>query len=396
MSLLHKLGAQLSELSPENVDREVSHLRTKAGRERFGEDMFSYVSPLNVSLDEASGARASYQYMQVLEVLKCYLEWCTASFTGYHTDSDSMLKSVFDGTAFRVHDYFCGDHQKLCIHLYTDEFEVCNPIGAQKQKHKLMAVYYTVFNVPAHLRTHVAHIHLALICKEKYIEKYGMDKVLELLHRDVESLETEGISVNGRNVKGRVLCLSGDNLSSHRIGGFKASFNHGHICRFCMALHSDISSKHREQDFVLRTPSLHHYHLDMLKGGVATLPLFGIKAPSALHFSGFHPTEHLPPDIMHDLHEGVLPFVLRHVIANLISKRFFSLDELNERIRNFAYDKCDAKNKPESVSPKFLSSGGVMRGSASQKFCLFRNLTLYIGNRIPNDDEGLAVVPFTP
>ncbi|XP_064468471.1 uncharacterized protein LOC135379153 [Ornithodoros turicata] len=354
-------SAQGSDVEP-SVNSEMGQLLTKKGRERFWTGALPYVEPVTVTLNEAGEARVSFQYVPILEVLRHYVEWLDNSFTSDPCRFADTLSSVFDASAFASHEYFCGDREKLCIQLYTDEFEVCNPIGAQRQKHKLMAVYYTLLNVPSRLRAQLSHIHLALLCKEKHIQKYGFDRVLERLHQDIAHLETEGITVHNKMITGSVFCLSGDNLSSHRIGGFKASFNHGHICRFCMALHHEIRTKHKEQDFVLRTPALHKFHLDMLRGGVATLPLYGLKAPSAVHTKGFHPTEHLPPDVMHDLHEGVIPFVLRHFIRYFISQRLFSLDVLNERILNFAYDQCDKKNKPEPISQHFLSSGGVMRG----------------------------------
>lgn len=224
---------------------------------------------------------------------------------------EGCLTSVFDGCVFQNHKYFQGDTNKLCIQLYTDELEVCDPLGAKRGKHKLVVFYYSVLNVPSEYRSLVSHIHLAIVAKDKLVQEYGLHRILEPLLKDVAVLETEGITVKSKKYTGSVLCLTGDNLSSHRVGGFATNFSHGRVCRFCMALHHQLAVKHSEEDFVLRTPEGHSYHLSMLQNGLPTLSLYGVKAPCALTFSGFEPTEHLPPDVMHDIHEGVLPSLLK-------------------------------------------------------------------------------------
>ncbi|XP_064461859.1 uncharacterized protein LOC135372066 [Ornithodoros turicata] len=198
---LHSVGPHLAAIPHSDVEShinmEVAHLCTRNGRETFWEDAFDYVHPVTMYLDEPGAARESYQYVPILDTLKHYLEWCGTSITMQTPSSTDYLSCVFDGSAFKEHTYFCGDYEKLCLHLYTDEFEICNPIGPHRLKHKLMAIYYTVLNVPPIFRTHTDHIHLALVCKDKYIEKHGFDKILERLHQDIAHLETEGISVHG-------------------------------------------------------------------------------------------------------------------------------------------------------------------------------------------------------
>ncbi|XP_064462233.1 uncharacterized protein LOC135372665 [Ornithodoros turicata] len=251
-------GPQLYSVHGDNVESfinsEIMQLRTQSGRERFCTSVFPYVEPVTVVLSAEGNAQASFQYVPIVEMLKRYLEWLGSSLMPGLDGSDESLSSVFDGSAFVNHEYFSGDREKLVIQLYTDEFEVCNPIGAQRLKHKMMAVYYTLLNAPPHFRTQLPHIHLAVLCKEKHIAKYGLDKVLERLHQDIAQLETEGITVNSKHITGTVLCLSGDNLSSHRIGGFKHSTDSTWTCfevvlQRCAFMALKLQVRHTRKDF---------------------------------------------------------------------------------------------------------------------------------------------------
>ncbi|CAN7951568.1 unnamed protein product [Ixodes pacificus] len=247
----------------------------------------------------------------------------------------------------------------------------------------MIAVYYSVLNAPTALKSRLSQIHLALLVNEKLALKHGLDKVFEPLIEDILYLESTGIVVHGETLNGSVLFLTGDNLSCHRIGGFKCSFSHGRICRYCLALRHEISVKHTATDFIRRTPEGHMYHLRMKNNGVSTLSLYGVKEACPLTFTGFQPTEHLPPDVMHDIHEGVLPFVLRHVLCSLITSGMVSLSDLNAAVIEHSYAPCDRKNKPEIISMDYIRGKANVKGNASQIFCFFRHLALYVGGCVP-------------
>lgn len=191
----------------------------------------------------------------------------------------------------------------------------------------------------------------------------AFQKILAPLIADVNELE-QGIKVGENMLKGSVFIFTGDNLSSHRVGGFKCSFSHGRIYRFCMTLCHDLNHKFLESDFILRTPNDYQKHLDMLRAGLPAALLYGIREICALEFRGFDPTQHLPPDLMHDIHEGALAFALHHTISSLI-KQFFPLTHLNKVICQWRYDPNDVQNKPEPLSNAFLKSKAPMKASAT-------------------------------
>ncbi|XP_077513582.1 uncharacterized protein LOC144124647 [Amblyomma americanum] len=342
---------------------QLDQLRTRSGRTTYWKAHFPFVESRTVVLC----GNDTIKYVPLCDVLKCILKRSEHS-NEFSNDSrtDGYMRSVFDGCAFQNHEHFAGNTSKLCLQLYSYEFEACNPLGSKRGKHKMTAVYFSVLNFDAKLRSALQGINLVLLVKDKHIATYGFSKILEPFITDVKIIANHGITVNRNLVKGSVFIFTGDNLSSHRIGGFKCTFSQGRICRYCMALRIETDYKHLQGDFVLRSPQGHKHHLSMLRAGLPTLSLYGVKEPSALLCPGFDPTQHLPPDIMHDLHEGVLSFALRHIISALIKERFFSLSDLNKSISEWLYDPHDICNKPEAIAKPYLQGKAVLKASATQ------------------------------
>ncbi|XP_064470088.1 uncharacterized protein LOC135384833 [Ornithodoros turicata] len=366
------------------IGEQMQTLSTQAGRTDYWKLYLPFVEPRTVVLGTNEHGRCDqFHYVPICEALRNILEVPViySDFCRSQREAN-YLSTVFDGKAFQNHSYFKGDEKKICVQLYADEFEVCDPLGSKRDKHKLLGVYFSILNLPR--RSTLSHMHLVLLVKDKHASAYGMDKVFSPLLQDIANLETEGITVNGDTLKGTVFIMTGDNLSSHRIAGFKCSFSGGRICRFCLALRHEINYKHQETDFVLRTPEGHRHHLEMLKNGIPTVSLYGVREPCALNFSGFEPTDHFPPDVMHDVLEGVVPFAMKHIIAHLITSGNFSLIQLNQRIEEYSYEQCDMRNKPENISRDFLQGKACMKGTASQVFCFFRHFSLYVGDCVPS------------
>ena len=70
------------------------------------------------------------------------------------------------------------------------------------------------------------------------------------------------------------------------------------------------------------------------------------------------------PDIMHDILEGSLELCMRHLLIYLVrEKKFFSLEQLNDRITCITYGLSEVKNKPTEIAPAALSSDGHLKQS---------------------------------
>jgi len=115
-----------------------------------------------------------------------------------------------------------------------------NPLGSARKKHKLLAVYMTLADLYPHHRSTVDQLQLVLLCKEKDLKTFGWEKVLAPLIQDLQEIESEGVTIFDYVVaKGSVVCVCGDNLGSHGIGGFFESFSCSHFCRYCLISRSD-------------------------------------------------------------------------------------------------------------------------------------------------------------
>ena len=75
---------------------------------------------------------------------------------------------------------------------------------------------------------------------------------------------------------------------------------------------------------------------------------------NTLHY--FHVTDGLPPDVMHDVLEGVLQYELKQLLLYLISNNFITLELLNNRIYSFAFGPSEASNRPSQISSTTICS----------------------------------------
>jgi hypothetical protein len=108
----------------------------------------------------------------------------------------------------------------LQVVLYRDASEIVNPSGCARTKHKILAVCYSLANLPASLRSNVDHIQLAVIIKDENVKNFSFETILKPSTGDLKHLEKVGTFLDGEIVEGSILCITGDNLGSHYIVGF--------------------------------------------------------------------------------------------------------------------------------------------------------------------------------
>ena len=177
-----------------------------------------------------------------------------------------------------------------------------------------------------------------------------MRPIVEEIKQLEDGVEFE---VNGKKETfyGTDTAIVGDNLSSHLVGGFKAGFSKGfRKCRTCLGVPEDIQTKFSDCEFIIRTRRDHDAQCSALNvQGIRDhlSKLYGIKSNSIFNtLKYFHCIGGLPPDIMHDLLEGVVPLVFLETIHFFIKKKKITLKYLNHIIANFDYGHCESKDKP--------------------------------------------------
>lgn len=364
-------------------------MRTVYSRTETFKKMFHYVEPNKLLLGRDENGKDQFAYyVPIKDTLKCLLQsklWQdkTAHMTEQSAET-GVLSDISDGHLFKQSEFFKQNPSSLRLVLYQDAFEVANPLGSAKAKHKVLAVYVSVANLPPHVRSDTDHMSLVLLCREKDFKTFGHSKVFSELVSDLKELEETGILTSNGTVRGTLYCIAGDNLGSHCIGGLSENFSSSqYFCRYCLVTRNEFQSDDPNVCGPLRTIDKYNSALERLQN--EDVPE-GVKFDSVFnslhHFHVCQPG--LPPCLGHDIFEGILAYDIALYLKYFIKqKKWFSYSTLNRRICQFKYCLSDASTKPCRVKPlaKKLS------GQAIQNWNFLRLLPLIIGDRVKDTAE---------
>lgn len=201
----------------------------------------------------------------------------------------------------------------LPLILYIDDLEIANPLGTSRKIHKVCSVYWVFADLPVKYRSALHIIQLAALCKVPDLQRCGYDRVLCPLLRDLRILE-DGVFIEslGQSIRGTVSCVVSDNLAAHSLAGFMQSFRAGYTGRFCNATRNQIQSfEVGDGEFSPRTQASHGSDVQHVTQE-ASQSQSGVKGDCVLRekLQYFHTVTGFPPDILHDLFEGVVPYLL--------------------------------------------------------------------------------------
>lgn len=176
-----------------------------------------------------SGKERFCQYVPLKDTLSALFKQSTVreqySQSKTHVHKDMVLNDVNDGRNVKE-NVILQESPSVSVILYQDAFEVTNPLGSGKKKHKIMAMYMTLGEILPHNRLTVDPTQLVLLCREQDFKSFGQDKVFACLIADLQDLEDSGFHLeDGSNLKASLIAICGDNLGSHCIGGFTENFS---------------------------------------------------------------------------------------------------------------------------------------------------------------------------
>lgn len=301
-SVISDLVRDLCQLNPlTTAFREDGHLSTRYRRDQFMKENLSLTEPVEYILDGSKGK--TFQYVPILPLLSQLVDSQHIQDVilqkRSHSDTSPIYRSLHDGLHLSNNCFFSDEEVKLPLILYIDDFEVCNPLGTSRKKHKVTAVYWVFADIPATLRSTLTSIYLAILCKADDVKHYGYPTVLEPLLRDLKCLEDDGVFVPslGKVVKGTVFSVVADNLAAHSIAGFVESFSSSHFCRFCLVERSQVKEHEvREGNFSPRTEANHTQHVTAALSDTAKGHHLGVKGkcPISDKLSYFHVTTGSP------------------------------------------------------------------------------------------------------
>ncbi|KAK0131259.1 Sterile alpha motif domain-containing protein 3 [Merluccius polli] len=378
--------------------REEGPLSTAFRRRQYFKEKFKVVEPVEYFLD--STHKKSFHYVSILRTLEQVLsnKEILEQVLTRRVSPSSQYESFYDGKYFQQNTFNAVEEPRLSIVLYIDDFEVCNPLGTSRKKHKITAVYWVLANVPLEFRSVLTSIYLALLCKVNDVKQFGYENVLEPLLDDLSTLEQEGlfISTVGKFIRGTVHCVVADNLGAHSISGLVESFSGPYVCRFCLGHHSAFQQKDVQSgEFPLRTKESYRTHVDSVKSDSSLLHAFGV-CPLTEKLEHFHFITGYPPDILHDLFEGIIPRELALCLDVFVKKKYFSVTELNDLIGQFpsVFPTGQASicgDCPQPL-PKNFTTRKSIGGNAHENWALIRLLPLIVGCKIPLDEPAWQIL----
>ncbi len=370
-------------------------------RNLYYKENMTYIEPIEIVLQKRTihDKLESFQYIPIEPVLTEMVnkpDVLEEVMKPLNKGPDGQYSSYTDGKYFQEILRITGDDVSILLVLYTDDVEVCNPLGTSRKIHKLTPVYWTILNLPHHFKTKVQHIKMAVLSKKEIFDKYGIDEVLKPLLKDLRVLENDGLFVHslGRTLKVAFPFWKSDNLGAHWFGNYNLSFSADQFCRVCLCpfgeLHDKIKQFLHADSYTWRCPLTHDYHVQQASINESNISLYGVKKDCILHeyLKTFHVTRGLPPDGPHDLLEGLVPHEVAVALKHFTSKKFFTLNEFNEALDSFPYYHHDATNKPHAIPANYYSKKKVsIGGNCHENWTIIRLLPLILHNKVPEDDE---------
>lgn len=178
-----------------------------------------------------------------------------------------------------------------------------------------------------------------------------------------------------------------DNLGAHSVGGFVESFSGSYVCRFCVGERSQF------QKLEVRTGAfpgrIKQQHQSDIEAALASdTHSHGVKRQCVIteRLNHFHVTTGYPPDVLHDLPEGIVPQELALCFEIFLKKKYLSFVELNRIIIEFPYKWKDGANCPQCIPPTFASRKTI-GGNAHENWCLLRLLPLLVGPKMQEEEQ---------
>lgn len=196
--------------------------------------------------------------------------------------------------------------------------------------------------------------------------QFGNEHSFHRVIKELEYLSKTGISIQ---VDGKIyqiyfatMALIGDNLGLNSLLGFSESFTAEFFCRVCRISSKLSAVQCREISELLRTQEItqENYKTDIRELS------HGVKGECCFNdIPDFHNIKNPSCDEMHDWKDGRCRNVMATVINTCITKKYFTLERLNNRIKYFNYDEqIDKGNKPPPINSRHLTKKCIIMTAA--------------------------------
>lgn len=291
-----------------------------------------------------------------------------------HQCEDGVFSDFCCGSTYKNKEIF-RDKMIIQLQLFADDFEICCPVKSKATKHKICGVYFKIRNLPPNICSKLDNIFLiALATTTDLKDDDVLHNLNELIFEELFKLETEGFQTSDNKTwKAALVNYSLDNLGANQMLGFSKSFNANYYCRLCEMSKSECANVTHEMPEKLRTKQSYAKHINILKENPsATLTdTKGVRMECLYDgLESYDIYENVSLDLMHDLHEGVVPSFLTLFFEHCISEGIANEADLIRRIRDYHYGVLFEDKIPSPLALKKSRLGQ----NASQSYCLILHL----------------------
>lgn len=307
------------------------------------------------------------------EFEKMYIDF---NKSNVHNCGNGNFNNFCCGENYKRNFFFKSNPLAIQIKLFTDDFEPCDPLKSKVGVHKITAFYFQIVNLPSNWNSKIDSIYLLALsdASDSKNELADGNTLLEMIVADLKLIETKGIVTNSNTVfKGALACVSFDNLGGNLLFGFSGGFNAHYYCRICHSKRQDCQNMVKEDPRTVRTVSDYNKMVTKLQLNpqMSLIETKGIKSACALNtLNNFHIISHASVDLMHDVFEGVVGFLIEQVVNYLVVNKTASIEQLQALVQCYNYGYLSKRNIPSKLNIEKKNIGQ----NASQARCLFLHL----------------------
>lgn len=291
-----------------------------------------------------------------------------------HICRDGVYVDFCCGSTCKKSDLF-KDKNVIQIQLAMDDFEVCCPVKSKATKHKICGIYFQIRNLPANIVSKIDNIFLVALASSADLKSDNtLNDLNELITDELKILETKGFeTTDGKTWRGALVNMACDNLGANTVFGFSKGFNANYYCRLCEMSRDECEITTHELADKLRSKASHEEHIKLVnENPQCTLTeSMGVRMACLYNtLKNYDMFENVSFDIMHDMHEGIIPFFLTAFFEYCIEQKIYSENDIIRKIRDFNYGYTFTKNKPSLLGMKKTHLGQ----NASQSYCIIVHL----------------------
>lgn len=173
----------------------LNKFNTRYRRKKHFTNSPQYVAPTTIS----AGGSQTFQYVSILETLKTlFANKCFRvmyfTYNNNHECRENEYERYCCGRNYKENNFFQSNNTNIQIQIFYNDVQLTSPL--KTKPHKICAIYFIIRNLPPEYVSKLDTMYLVALCDSDIVKKYGCNSVLEHLVRELQILETDGISID--------------------------------------------------------------------------------------------------------------------------------------------------------------------------------------------------------